>query len=464
MRRNIARSIKSDIETARNNNMGYINEATFVEYIKHINDKLFTAIIYNNADEITRLKASGRKLSETVEKAITESVSDDIWFEYCYISSNLSDGDFMRVMSELALAVGEDKKLHFTDWFFHINEKRFFDPKLLGFILDHFNQSKINKTRLMKAFIDRDNVPCLKLVVGRGWIKQPKKRDEMIQYAVENGKTECTSWLMDFKNRTADFTAEREKEEKKMMRELNADPNSVTELKKLWSFKKQDDDTLMITNYKGASTEITIPDKIGKSVVTAIGEHALSPTGQRKTKPEVLRNITKITLPDTIKFIGKSAFRGCENLTEINIPDSVEEIRDSAFFNCKSLKSLTLPDSVKKIESSAFTGCEKLVKIKLPNGITEIASNIFSACRSLETIEIPDSVKKIDLFPFKFCDNLKTVIIPPSVLTIENHTDFTGKIWTIFHGSQNVTAIVEPDSCAEGYCKKYNIPYKNQED
>lgn len=238
---------------------------------------------------------------------------------------------------------------------------------------------------------------------------------------------------------------------------------TVTELKKLWSFKKQNDGTLIITNYKGDSTKITIPDRIGKSVVTAIGEHALSPTGSRKTKPDVLRNITKITLPDTIKSIGKNAFRGCENLTEINIPDSVEEIHDSAFFNCKSLKSLTLPDSVKKIESSAFTGCEKLVKINLPNGITEIASNIFSTCRSLETIEIPDSVKKIDLFAFKFCDNLKTVIIPPSVLTIENRTDFTGKIWTIFHGSPNVTAIVEPNSYAEKYCKRNGIPYRYME-
>lgn len=444
--------------------MGYINEATFVEYINHINDKLFTAIIYNNADEIDRLKANGETLSETVEKAITESVSDDIWFEYCYISSNLSDENFMRVMSELATAVGEDKKLHYTDWFFHVNEKRFFDPNQLGFILDHFNQSKINKTRLMKAFIDHDNVPCLKLVVERGWIKQPPKRDAMIQYACENGKTECTAWLMDFKNRTADFAAEREKAEKKMQRELNANPNSVTELKKIWSFKKQNDGTLMITSYKGDSTEIAVPDRIGKSVVTAIAEYALSPIGRRKTKPDVLRNITKIVLPYTIKSIGKSAFWGCENLTEINIPDSVEEIHDSAFFNCESLKSLTLPDSVKKIDSSAFTGCESLVQINLPNGITEIASNTFSTCRSLETIEIPDSVKKIDLFAFKFCDNLKTVIIPPSVLTIENRTDINGKIWTIFHESPNVTAIVEPNSYVEEYCKKYDIPYKNRED
>ena len=35
-----------------------------------------------------------------------------------------------------------------------------------------------------------------------------------------------SAWLLDFKNRTADFAAERKKAEQKMMRELNANPNS----------------------------------------------------------------------------------------------------------------------------------------------------------------------------------------------------------------------------------------------
>ena len=263
------------------------------------------------------------------------------------------------------------------------------------------------------------------------------------------------------------------------------DELTAAELKTLWSFKKQDDadrtsaqgrqkatgcrqssdqgGALIITNYKGDSAEITIPDRIGKNIVTAIAESALSPAGPRKSNPEVLRKITKVTLPDTIKFIGKEAFWGCENLTEINIPDGVEEISESAFFRCKSLKSITIPDSVKIIGTSAFTGCENLKQINLPNGITEIASNTFSSCRSLETVKIPDSVTKINKFAFKFCDNLKSVIIPPSVTIIENEKDSSGKTWTVFHSSPNVTAIVKPNSYAEQYCKRNEIKYKYSE-
>ncbi len=47
-----------------------------------------------------------------------------------------------------------------------------------------------------------------------------------------------SAWLLEFKNRIADFAAERDRAEKRMMRELNANPNSVTELKKIWGYEK----------------------------------------------------------------------------------------------------------------------------------------------------------------------------------------------------------------------------------
>lgn len=84
----------------------------------------------------------------------------------------------------------------------------------------------------MKGVIDQNSVACLEICAKAGWLDMPRKRDEMIRYASECGRTECSAWLLDFKNRTADFAAERKKAEQKMMRELNANPNSVTEMKK----------------------------------------------------------------------------------------------------------------------------------------------------------------------------------------------------------------------------------------
>lgn len=275
-----------------------------------IKDKLLRAILYNNTEESARLKANGEKLSEEALNILLKGADSGERYEFCVISGRLSDEDFIRIMSELISEIGEDKKLWYNEKFYQYNEERLYDPKQLRFILDHFNQSRILKGELMRAFIDRDNAACLAVAAEYGWLKQTKKRDEMIEYASENGKTECTAFLMDFKNRTADFAAEREKAEKKAQRELNAAPDSVTAMKQIWSFKKQNDGTLIITKYKGSKKEIIVPAKIGKDTVTAIDKFVFSPSAPGISTEQALqrRDITGITLPDTLKHIGNCAF------------------------------------------------------------------------------------------------------------------------------------------------------------
>ena len=148
-------------------------------------------------------------------------------------------------------------------------------------VLEHFNQSKMNKTKLMKRMIEDENTACLAVAASAGWLKTPRKRDEMIQYAMGRQKQECTAYLLEYKNRTADFAAEADKAEKKLMRELNANPNSLTQLKKNWSFQKKRDGTLMITGYKGRSTVLSIPEQIGENKVTEIEDWALSDAAPR---------------------------------------------------------------------------------------------------------------------------------------------------------------------------------------
>ena len=160
----------------------------------------------------------------------------------------------------------------------------------------------------------------------------------MIAYANEKNAIECTAWLLDFKNRTADLADERKKAEKKIERELNANPNSAAELRKVWSFKKLEDETLIITNYRGKQTKITVPAKIGKSAVTAIGKEAFSPFRSRVCHGrEFFRTITEITLPDGIAEIGEMAVDSCLALTTVVVPKSVSVIGKAAFANCKGL-------------------------------------------------------------------------------------------------------------------------------
>ncbi|MBD5112739.1 MAG: leucine-rich repeat domain-containing protein [Ruminococcaceae bacterium] len=520
---------------------------------------LYNAVLSNNMDMVKALRERGIDLPEQKKTMVTkpdkETAND--WYEFTWHLNLMSDDEFYSVGNCLLELTGAPVLKYTNGVFYDIMRHRFGNPEFFKYIVTHFDQKKMNKTEIMREIIDRDAIPCLPICEEIGWLSMNRRRDELIKHATEKKKTEAIAWLMDFKNRTADFAAEREKAEKKMMRELNADPNSIGEMKKIWTYKKQEDGTLVITSYKGSATVVTIPEKIGKDTVTAIGEYALaggSPKAAEQHR-EVRRKITKIIIPDTIKRIDEYAFLKCFSLTEINIPDGITEISDCMFMYCEKLKSIKLPESVTKIGAGAFSHCENLksaelsesvtiigdnafghcerleklnipdnvteigrfaffacarvksfdipsavksigegafshcesiTELKLPRGITEIGDNMLAYCFNLKSVEIPDTVetigeyaflcceeiKRIELpdsvtnimvYAFRNCLKLETVTLPSSVKQIKNWTHSGQKPDTVFDESPNVTAIVEPKSYAERYCKRNEIKYKYSE-
>lgn len=455
---------------------------------------LFYSIMSNSKKITAVLKEYGAKFSEKRTTMLTESGRSFEWQEFCNMADNIGDDEYLEIMRNIIAEIG-GKKLHYTDSIYwgnynaYRNQLRLYKPEIFRFILENFNQKKMNKTQLMKGAIDQNSPQCLEMCAENGWLKMPRKRDEMIQYASDNDKTECTAWLLDFKNRTADLAAEREKAEKKAERELNADPNSVTELKKIWSFENRGDGTLVITRYKGKRTEIEVPAKIGKNAVTAIGEFAFSPDASRITSDQrnFRRTISKVKLPDSIQIIGAAAFQDCWEMSELNIPDSVVEIGDNAFCGCRKVTEFVVPETVKKTGKGLFAGCTALRSVKLPENNAEVGDYMFSnctalekitippavvrigkwafnRCSSLEEIVVPEGVTEIDRQAFMNCTSLKSVVIPASVKTIKNYKYRNNAPETVFHDSPNVTVFVEPKSYAEKYCKRNEIAFKYRED
>lgn len=430
-------------------------------------EMLFYAIYARDTVIYEALKKRGVTLSQRRVQAITEggAATDGYWYEYGAMTGKLADEDYLEVMQLLASELS-GKPFYYTEKMFDITRNRFRDIKVFDYFLSHFRQDKMNKYQMIRGLIDDNVLEAMAIVEREGWLNAPKKRDEMIAYASQKKKTEALAWLLDFKNRTADFAAEQEKAEKKMMRELNAAPDSVMELKKLWSYRKREDGTLVITNYKGKSTEVTVPEKIGRGIVTTIDISAFrgSYAGAYPTWEQINqhRKITKITMPETIHTICWSAFRDMYALTEINIPRKVEEIQKYVFSGCKALQGITIPDAAKKIDEYAFHECKSLKNITIPCTVEKIGAYAFASCDRLEEVCICEGVREIDAYAFKDCSSLKKVTIPGTVEKIGKWAFANCSMLKEVHVCEGVLEIGE---CAFKSCsslEKIQIPQSVQ--
>ena len=93
-------------------------------------------------------------------------------------------------------------------------------------------------------------------------------------------------------------------------------------------------------------------------------------------------NSGEVVIPETIegyevKWISSYAFSNCKNITEITIPDSVTEIGNYAFDNCTSLSKVQLSNGLTKIGDYAFYYCKNLTEITIPDSVTEIGNYAF---------------------------------------------------------------------------------------
>ena len=96
-----------------------------------------------------------------------------------------------------------------------------------------------------------------------------------------------------------------------------------------------------------------------------------------------------VTLPNSLRAIGQSAFAGCKHLTDIALPEGLEVIKDTVFRDCESLSALTLPSTLLEVGARAFgPGLKRLVI--LSENVT-FSPDAFKQAKSLEEIHVPEA-------------------------------------------------------------------------
>ncbi len=228
--------------------------------------------------------------------------------------------------------------------------------------------------------------------------------------------------------------------------------------------------------YCNALMGVTIPEG-----VTSIGDDAF----------QYCDSLKEVTIPGSVKSIGYGAFSNCyyeetdddynitysRGLAKVIIQDGAESMGAYAFNGCKKLTDVTLPDSIKIIGVSAFqdTGLYDLYEhtgwnvcyignhliaanqsisgtCTVKPGTKTIAGGAFASCGNLEGITIPDSVVSIGNRAFFSCSSLTSITIPKNVTNIGDE---------VFYNCFDLASI-NVDSDNPAYCSEGGVLYNKE--
>jgi hypothetical protein len=169
----------------------------------------------------------------------------------------------------------------------------------------------------------------------------------------------------------------------------------------------------------------------------------------------------KIRIPASVINIGSYAFYGCSSISgfevdennqyfssldgllfnrsqdslyicplsksgKYEVPNTVSYIGYSAFDGCTSLSEIVVPASVKTIDNYAFEYCSGLLKVQIAENIDSIGTAAFYYCTNLNTFEIKQPIPPaIDYYTFDGVDQSTcSLVVPTGSATIYQSAKF----------------------------------------
>lgn len=238
---------------------------------------------------------------------------------------------------------------------------------------------------------------------------------------------------------------------------------SMTEQGLTYEIVDTEKKTAIITGYLGRDPEVIIPKTIPVMEEDGNGVAEYTVVGVGRNAFEHNKEITEVTIPNTVTAIQYASFGDCSNLKNVIFEEGsqLETIGASAFQDNVSLKEFTCPEGLKVIGESAFRGNtvqtdiylndqletveiyafsdSGLQRVRIPDTVTNVWKEAFYGCSELSSVTLGKSVEVIEQGAFSECKKLKEITIPTGVRIIGRFA---------FSGT-GLTSICLPDTVTE---------------
>ena len=190
-------------------------------------------------------------------------------------------------------------------------------------------------------------------------------------------------------------------------------------------------------------------------------------------------SLKQILIPKSVEEIGESPFSGCKSLEKIEVeegnehfksvdgvlysadmsrlisypgaksgesfetPESVKYIGKSAFSSNMNIKTIVLNKGLEALGIFAFSWSKSLTDVVINGGLKELPMWLFFRCASLENVTIAEGVEKIGQDSFDGCESLKRVVIPESVKILDE---------CHIQNNPDLVIVCKENSAAHKYC------------
>lgn len=205
----------------------------------------------------------------------------------------------------------------------------------------------------------------------------------------------------------------------------------------------------LLGNYSFQNTgfrELTLPKSvIGTSASAAFGNYAFANSKQ----------LTKVTFPKEVLFIGQHMFENCTLLSEVVFAEDSELKTAStyAFAGCTALKTFSFPDKLAATTlGTYFFAGSGLMSIDLSNTkkLTSLGNYSFSECANLTSVTLPATLKHLGTYTFQNCTALEEIDLSKLTnMTVIGSSATACKIDTasyVFAGCTNLQKVTLPES------------------